>query len=142
MLQAMNTGHEGSLTTVHANSPRDALSRIETLVLLAGIELSQRSIREQIGSAFDLVVQVKRLPDGSRKVVSIAEITGVAEGLISMQELFEFCLHGTDGQGRVAGEHRACGIRPLVEARFKESGVRLSAGLFGLKQSLEHAHAG
>src|SRR6202034_4835120 len=97
MLQAMNTGHEGSLTTVHANSPRDALSRIETLVLLAGIDLSQRSIREQIGSAFDLVVQIKRLQDGSRKVVSIAEITGVQEGLISMQDLFEFYQDGLDG---------------------------------------------
>jgi pilus assembly protein CpaF len=137
MLQAMNTGHEGSLTTVHANSPRDALSRIETLVLLAGIELSQRSIREQIGSALDLVVQVKRLPDGSRKVVSVAEITGVAEGLISMQELFEFRQDGIDAHGRVAGEHRACGIRPLVEGRFREAGVELRAGLFGVPESME-----
>ncbi|HEY9868406.1 MAG TPA: CpaF family protein [Candidatus Obscuribacterales bacterium] len=142
MLQAMNTGHEGSLTTVHANSPRDAVSRIETLVLLAGIELSQRSIREQIGSAFDLVVQLKRLPDGSRKVVSIAEITGVAEGLISMQELFAFRQDGIDAQGRVAGEHRACAIRPLVEAKFREASLELRADLFAVPNRLEHIHAG
>src|SRR5277367_3668054 len=84
MLQAMNTGHEGSLTTVHANSPRDALSRIETLVLMASLNLSQRSIREQIASAFDLIVQIKRMPDGSRRLVSITEITGQEDGIISM----------------------------------------------------------
>jgi pilus assembly protein CpaF len=130
MLQAMNTGHEGSLTTVHANSPRDALSRLETLVLLAGVELSQRSIREQIGSAFDLIVQIKRLSDGTRRVVSITEVTGVQEGVISLQEIFDFRQTGTDEKGRVVGGHVACGIRPTVETKFKESGIELPTALF------------
>ncbi|HEY9760476.1 MAG TPA: CpaF family protein [Oculatellaceae cyanobacterium] len=130
MLQAMNTGHEGSLTTVHANSPRDALSRIETLVLLAGIDLSQRSIREQIGSAFDMVVQIKRLQDGTRKVVSIAEVTGVQEGIISMQELFIFRQDGLDGSKNVVGQHTGCGIRPFHEAKFREASIELHSELF------------
>ncbi|PWT96743.1 MAG: pilus assembly protein CpaF [Candidatus Melainabacteria bacterium] len=130
MLQAMNTGHEGSLTTVHANTPRDALSRLETLVLLSGIELSQRSIREQIGSAFNLVVQIKRLPDGKRRIVSISEITGVQEGVISMQELFEFRQSHIDSSGNVVGEHFACGIRPYVQDKFREAGIDLDNRLF------------
>lgn len=130
MLQAMNTGHEGSLTTVHANSPRDALSRIETLVLLSGIELSQRSIREQIASAFDLVVQIKRLQDGSRKVVSIAEITDVHEGVILMQELYEFKQEGLDKAGQVVGFHVACGLRPQLTDKFKDCGIELDSKLF------------
>jgi pilus assembly protein CpaF len=135
MLQAMNTGHEGSLTTVHANSPRDALSRIETLVLLAGIDLSQRSIREQIGSAFDLVVQIKRLPDGSRRVASIAEITGVQDGVISMQELFQFRQAGLDGAKVVQGDHAACGLRPYHERKFQEASIELPASLFDTCES-------
>ncbi len=130
MLQAMNTGHEGSLTTVHANSGRDALSRIETLVLLSGIELSQRSIREQIGSAFDLVVQIKRLQDGNRRIVSIAEIVGVSEGVIAMQELFEFRQEGIEPNGKVIGAHRACGLRPHKEAKFREAGINLDTSIF------------
>ncbi len=133
MLQAMNTGHEGSLTTVHANSARDALSRLETLVLLGGVELSQRSIREQIGSAFDLVVQIKRLIDGTRRVVSITEVTGVQEGVISLQDIFEFKQTGLDSEGKVAGSHEACGIRPLVEYKFTEAGIDLSSDLFTSK---------
>ncbi len=130
MLQAMNTGHEGSLTTVHANSPRDALSRLETLVLLAGIDLSQRSIREQIGSAFDLVVQIKRLQDGKRSVVSIAEITGMQDGIISMQDLFEFRQSGLDSCKKVLGQHVALGLRPYHEGKFKEASIELRADLF------------
>ncbi len=130
MLQAMNTGHEGSLTTVHANSARDALSRLETLVLLGGVELSQRSIREQIGSAFDLVVQIKRLMDGTRRVVSITEVTGVQEGVISLQDIFEFDQTGLDADGKVLGAHVPCGIRPLVEHKFTEAGIELSSQLF------------
>jgi len=126
----MNTGHEGSLTTVHANSARDAISRIETLVLLGGVELSQRSIREQIGSAFDLIVQIKRLSDGTRRVVGITEVTGVAEGLISLQDLFEFRQSGLDEKGVVQGEHSACGIRPAKEQKFREAGITLSAEMF------------
>jgi pilus assembly protein CpaF len=130
MLQAMNTGHEGSLTTVHANSPRDALSRIETLVLLAGIDLSQRSIREQIGSAFDLVIQIKRMQDGTRRVTNITEITGVQEGVISMQDLFEFKQEGLDSSKKVIGHHRPCGLRPYHETKFMEAGIELPLSLF------------
>jgi pilus assembly protein CpaF len=130
MLQAMNTGHEGSLTTVHANSARDAISRIETLVLLGGVELSQRSIREQIGSAFDLIVQIKRLSDGTRRVVGITEVTGVAEGLISLQDLFEFRQSGLGDKGAVLGVHTACGIRPAKEQKFREAGINLSSDMF------------
>ena len=130
MLQAMNTGHEGSLTTVHANSARDALSRLETLVLLGGVELSQRSIREQIGSAFDLVVQIKRLMDGSRRVVSITEVTGVQEGVISLQDIFEYEQTGLEADGKVIGRHRPCGIRPVVEHKFLEAGIELSREIF------------
>ncbi len=137
MLQAMNTGHEGSLTTVHANSARDALSRLETLVLLGGVELSQRSIREQIGSAFDLVVQIKRLMDGTRRVVSITEVTGVQEGVISLQDIFEFEQTGLDSDGKVIGEHSPCGIRPLVEHKFTEAGIELSSQLFASKKVAE-----
>jgi pilus assembly protein CpaF len=131
MLQAMNTGHEGSLTTIHANSPRDAVSRLETLVLLGGVELTQRSIREQIGSAFDLIVQVKRLSDGTRRVVSVTEVTGVAEGVISMQELFDFRQQAIDpATGKITGEHVACSLRPYVEEKFQEAGISLPTELF------------
>ncbi len=135
MLQAMNTGHEGSLTTVHANTSRDALSRLETLVLLGGVELSQRSIREQIGSAFDLVVQIKRLIDGTRRVVSITEVTGVQEGVISLQDIFEFEQTGLDPDGKVLGKHRACGIRPLFENKFVEAGIHLPVEIFSAETS-------
>jgi pilus assembly protein CpaF len=130
MLQAMNTGHEGSLTTVHANSPRDALSRIETLVLLAGVELSQRSIREQIASAFDLLVQIKRLSDGTRRVVSVTEVTGVQEGVISLQELFTFKTESIEDGGKVVGAHVACGLRPQFEQKIKDAGFHLTTEMF------------
>ncbi|MBI4533706.1 MAG: CpaF family protein [Candidatus Melainabacteria bacterium] len=131
MLQAMNTGHEGSLTTIHANSPRDALSRLETLVLLSGVELSQQSIREQIASAFNLVVQIKRYSDGLRRVVSIAEVTGASEGVISLQELFQFQQSGIESSGRVLGTHVSCGIRPHREAKFREASIELPPEMFG-----------
>jgi pilus assembly protein CpaF len=130
MLQAMNTGHEGSMTTVHANTPRDALSRIETLVLLAGIELSQRSIREQIASAFDLILQIKRLSDGRRIVVSVTEVTGVQEGVISLQELFTFKTIDVDEAGKVNGKHLACNIRPQFEQKFHEAGLEIKSEMF------------
>lgn len=142
MLQAMNTGHEGSLTTVHSNSARDALSRIETLVLLAGVELSQRSIREQIGSAFDLIVQIKRLADGSRRVVSISEVTGIQEGVISLQDLFVFKHEGSDAQSnRVLGYHTGCGLRPEVQEKFQEAGIDLPASLFQVLANKSEARA-
>jgi pilus assembly protein CpaF len=134
MLQAMNTGHEGSLTTVHANTTRDALSRVETLVLLAGIDLSQRSIREQIGSAFDLVVQIKRCQDGIRRVVSVSEVLGVTDGVIGMQELFEFRQDGLDGSKNVIGKHVSCGLRPYHETKFKEASIELPNYLFEIER--------
>lgn len=130
MLQAMNTGHEGSLTTIHANSARDALSRLETLVLLSGVELHQRSIREQIASALDLIVQVKRLPDGTRKVVSITELTGVQESVISLQDLYVFKQVELTKEGKVIGNHQPCGLRPYVEHKFKDAGLTLASELF------------
>lgn len=130
MLQAMNTGHEGSLTTIHANSARDALSRLETLVLLSGVELHQRSIREQIASALDLIVQVKRLPDGTRKVVGISEVTGVQESMISLQELYVFKQTEFTTEGKVIGHHQACGLRPYVEQKFRDAGITLPSRLF------------
>ncbi len=130
MLQAMNTGHEGSLTTLHANSPRDALSRLETLVLLAGVELSQRSIREQIASAFDLIVQVKRLSDGTRRIVSVSELTGLQGDTITMQELFSFEQEGLDRSGKVLGMHRAHNLRPYYESKFADAGLRLDTAMF------------
>jgi len=130
MLQAMNTGHEGSLTTLHANTARDALSRLETLVLLSGIDLTQRSIREQIASAFDLIVQVKRVSDGNRKVVSVSEVTGLQEDVISMQELFSFQHAGIDSTGKVLGHHKAHGIRPACESKFADAGLPLDISWF------------
>ena len=130
MLQAMNTGHEGSLTTIHANTPRDALSRLETLVLLSGVELNQRSIREQIASAFDLIIQVKRLWDGSRKIVSITEVTGVQEGVVSMQELYTYKLETNAETGAMTGDHFGCDLRPYIVQKFNDAGIELSASLF------------
>lgn len=129
MLQAMNTGHEGSLTTLHANSPRDALSRLETLVLLSGVELSQRSIREQIAAAFDLVVQLKRLADGSRRVVSVTEVLGMEESTICLQEIFSFKQTGISGK-KVVGRHMSNGIRPSLIPRFLDMGIMLDDSLF------------
>jgi pilus assembly protein CpaF len=131
MLQAMNTGHDGALTTVHANSPRDAVSRLETLVLLSGIDLSQRSIREQIAAAFDLIVQAKRLADGSRKVVSIVEVSGITDSTILMQTLYQYeQTHISATSGKVHGRHTACGIRPLVLQKFEDAGLSLPTDLF------------
>ena len=114
MLQAMNTGHDGSLTTLHANSTRDALSRLETMVLMAGIDLPAKAIRQQIASAIEIIVQLSRLRDGSRKVVSITEITGMEGETITMQELFIWETQGADHQGNIVGTFRATGIRPHI----------------------------
>jgi pilus assembly protein CpaF len=129
MLQAMNTGHDGSLTTLHANSPRDALSRLETLVLLSGVDLSQRSIREQIASAFDLIVQIKRLPDGSRKIVSVVEVTGMEAEIISLQELYTFKQTGISPEGKIIGSHCACGIRPQAYDKFQDFDIEIDESL-------------
>ena len=122
MLQAMNTGHDGSLTTAHANSPRDALSRLENMVLMAGMELPSSAIREQIASAIDLVVQQTRLLDGSRKIVKITEVTGREAGQILMQDIFTFEQTGVSKEGQVEGYHTATGNIPSFIEDLRRSG--------------------
>jgi pilus assembly protein CpaF len=130
MLQAMNTGHDGSLTTVHANTPRDALSRVESMVLMAGLDLPARAIREQVSSAVNLIVHLTRLRDGSRRVTHISEIVGMESQTITMQDVFLFRARGTDEQGTIIGDVRATGLRPKFSERFEQYGVHLPASLF------------
>jgi pilus assembly protein CpaF len=125
MLQAMNTGHDGSMTTLHANKPRDALARIETLVLMAGYELPVRAIRAQIASALNVVVHLERLRDGSRKVVQISEIIGMEEDVITMQDVFRFTRTGFDPEGNVVGRFEPTGIRPRVLERLHDLGLEV-----------------
>jgi pilus assembly protein CpaF len=129
MLQAMNTGHDGSLTTVHSNSPRDTLRRIETMVLMAGMDLPHRAIREQIASAIELVVHLERMRDGTRKVVHVAEVQGMEGESVVMQDLFMFHQTGLRS-GRVLGELRPTGLRPKFADTFAASGVALPEGIF------------
>jgi pilus assembly protein CpaF len=131
MLQAMNTGHDGSLTTLHANSPRDALSRLETMVLMAGVELPTRAIREQAASAIDLIVHQARLRDGTRRVTHITEVTGMESEVVTLQDLFLFDYSaGVDDTGRFLGTLRPTGIRPTFVQRLADAGILLPAGLF------------
>ena len=130
MLQAMNTGHDGSLTTVHANSPRDALSRLETMVAMANLNLPEQAIRRQIASALDVVVQVSRLSDGTRKVVSIAELTGMEGEVVTMQDIFVFQKRGIRENGEVYGEFVPTGIRPKFAERLLVAGIPLPMGMF------------
>jgi pilus assembly protein CpaF len=130
MLQAMNTGHEGSLTTVHANSPRDALARVENMVLMAGFDLPDRAIREQIASGIHLVLQLARFVDGSRKLVSVSEICGMESQTVTMQELFRFQQEGLDENGRVLGQHVRTGIRPRFVERLEQAGIPVPAAMF------------
>jgi pilus assembly protein CpaF len=130
MLQAMNTGHDGSLTTVHANSPRDALTRIETMVAMGATNLPERAIRHQIASALQIVVQQTRLSDGSRRVTSISEITGMEGDVITMQEIFLFEKLGVSQEGKVIGRFRATGVRPKVGERLRAAGIHLPADMF------------
>ncbi|MDW7650960.1 MAG: CpaF family protein [Bacillota bacterium] len=130
MLQAMNTGHDGSLTTGHANSPRDMLSRLETMVLMAGMDLPVRAIREQISSAIDLIVQQSRLRDGSRKVTHITEVQGMEGDIIVMQDLFKFEQTGMDEDGKVIGNFRSTGIRPKFMSNLEAAGINLPTVMF------------
>jgi pilus assembly protein CpaF len=130
MLQAMNTGHDGSLTTIHANNPRDAIARLETMSLMAEVNLPDRAIRQQIASAVSVIVQVARLSDGSRRVTQISEVTGVGEDMVMLQDIFVFDRLGIGPNNRVLGRFRATGQRPLFTERLKASGIRLSPGLF------------
>jgi pilus assembly protein CpaF len=130
MLQAMNTGHDGSLTTIHANTPRDALYRLDTMVAMANLGIPERAIRQQVASAVDLIVQVARLSDGSRKIQAISEITGMEGDVISMQEIFIFERTGLRENGKVAGRFRATGIRPKCSERLAASGMALPMDMF------------
>lgn len=130
MLQAMNTGHDGSLTTLHANTPRDAIRRMETLVMMAGFDLPQRAIREQIASAVDLIIQASRLSDGSRKVTHITEITGMEGDVVLLQDIFMFKQQGVDENGKIIGEFKYTGIRPKFLERVIASGAKLDVSMF------------
>lgn len=130
MLQAMNTGHDGSLTTGHANTPRDMLSRLETMVLMAGMELPVKAIREQIASAVDLIVQQSRLKDGSRRITHITEITGMEGEVITMQDIFVFKQHGRDERGKILGSIASTGIKPKFIEKLEEAGIMLPNDIF------------
>jgi pilus assembly protein CpaF len=132
MLQAMNTGHDGSLTTVHANTPRDALGRIETMVSMTGINFPQKALRAQIASAIDIVIQIERQEDGRRRLVSISEINGMEGDIITMSELFGFVREGIDEDGNVMGDLRATGIIPAFHQPLKHRGIDLPVELFGI----------
>ncbi len=132
MLQAMNTGHEGSLGTVHANTPRDALARIENMVMMAGFELPVKAIREQMQSAIHVVIQIARFPDGTRKVVNVSEVSGMEGQIVTMQDLFRFEQTGVDSDGRVLGELRTTGIRPRFTDKFEVFGIHLPPDLFAI----------
>jgi pilus assembly protein CpaF len=133
MLQAMNTGHEGSLTTVHANSPRDAMARIENMVSMANLNIPERAVRHQIASAVHAVVQIARLSDGTRKVITISEVTGMADDSIAMQDIFVYERTGVDESGKVRGAFRPTGLRPQFAERLATSGARLDPALFEAK---------
>jgi pilus assembly protein CpaF len=130
MLQAMNTGHDGSMSTVHANSTRDALSRVETMVLMSGLALPMRAMRDYIASALDVVIQLARLSDGTRKLVRVTEIVGMEEEVVTTQDIFVFEQQGVDKDGRVRGFHRATGVRPMFSERLERAGVHLPQDLF------------
>ncbi len=132
MLQAMNTGHDGSLTTLHANSPRDGISRLETMTLMAGMDMPLRVIREQIASAIDLIVQQSRMKDGTRKVTAITEISGMEGDTIVMSDIFKFVQTGVDPDGKVLGELKPTGIRPLFTPRLEAAGIKLGPEVFGV----------
>jgi len=130
MLQAMNTGHEGSMTTIHANSPRDGLKRLEQMVGMAGMPMTLGAIRSQIASAINVVVQVQRLPDGRRRVTSVSEITGMEGDIIQMHEIYRFVKESTDESGNIRGSFKATGVRPHFLANIKAYGIEVSAAHF------------
>ena len=130
MLQAMNTGHDGSLTTVHANTPRDALTRIETMIAMGATNLPERAMRQQIASAIQIVIQQSRLSDGARRVTTISEITGMEGDIITMQDIFVFEKTGITPEGKVTGRFRATGVRPKCWERMRTAGVHLPPEMF------------
>ena len=130
MLQAMNTGHDGSLTTIHANGPREALYRLDTMVAMANLNIPEKAIRQQIASAVNLIVQISRLADGTRKVTAVSELTGMEGDVITMQDIFLFERTGLGPDGKVRGRFRATGIRPKCAERLASSGVQLPMDMF------------
>jgi pilus assembly protein CpaF len=136
MLQAMNTGHDGSMTTIHANTPRDALSRIEQMIGMTGFDLPTKSMRAQIASALHVVVQLERMSDGKRRLVGIQEITGMEGDVVSMQEIFHFKRTGLDADGRILGNFEATGIRPKFAQRLESWGIQLPADIFTPQRQL------
>jgi len=139
MLQAMNTGHDGSLTTIHANSPRDALYRLDTMIAMANLNIPDKAVRQQVASAVNLVLQVTRLTDGTRRVTSISEITGMEQDVIAMQEIFTFQQSGIDQAGQVIGKFRATGIRPKCADRIATAGTPLPMDMFSHLQPVNEA---
>jgi len=135
MLQAMNTGHDGSLTTLHANTPRDALSRTETMVLMAGMDLPIKVIRQQVSSAIDLIIQQTRLRDGSRKVTAITEVAGMEGDTIVLTDIFRFEQTSVSQDGKIIGQLKPTGIRPLFTPRLESAGFKLPPEVFGANMS-------
>ena len=131
MLQAMNTGHEGSMTTLHANTPRDAIARIETMCLMSGMDLPLKAIREQVASAIELIVQQARMKDGSRRVVAISEVAGMEGDLVVLQDIFVFEQTGIDDNNKIVGSLRATGMRPRFIDRFEAMNIYLPPNVFG-----------
>jgi pilus assembly protein CpaF len=136
MLQAMNTGHDGSLTTIHSNSPRDALYRLDTMIAMTNLNLPERAVRQQVASALNIVIQVSRMADGTRKVTSISEITGMEQDVISMQEIFSFQKTGIAPDGRVIGQFRATGVRPKCSEALAAVGCPLPMDMFENRQQI------
>jgi pilus assembly protein CpaF len=136
MLQAMNTGHEGSMATIHANTPRDAISRLEQMIGMAGMPMTVASIRSQIANAIQLIVQLQRQSDGRRKVTSIAEVTGLEGDIIQMQEIFKFVRTGTAADGTVQGHFQATGVRPRFLTELANQGIKIPGTFFDPSQPL------
>ncbi len=141
MLQAMNTGHDGSLTTIHSNSPRDCLSRLETMIAMASLDLPEKAMRQQIASAINVVIQVSRLGDGTRKIIQISEIVGMEGDVITMQDIFVFERQGVGENDKVLGEFKATGIRPKFADRLKAYGIDLAGMLFSNLGDRPHVSA-
>jgi pilus assembly protein CpaF len=131
MLQAMNTGHEGSLSTIHSNSPRDALNRLETMVLMAGYELPVKAIRQHVAAALDLIIQLDRLDDGSRRITQITEVQRMEGDMITLQSLFEFKLDRVEADRTVIGRLEPSGLRPTFLKKFERHGIEISSTVFG-----------
>jgi pilus assembly protein CpaF len=130
MLQAMNTGHDGSMTTIHSNSPRDTLSRIETMTLMAGFELPVQAIRKQVSSALDLIVYLTRFPDGTRKVTQVTEVAGMEGEIITLTDIFQFQQTSTDPEGRPVGQFKPTGLRPMFSPKLEAMGYKFDRSMF------------